>query len=62
LAIENIHIDAKPRACDYDTAPLGNKLCHYEKVEIFVDRNGLSVPTQNGAAQVSVTWKKVTEL
>jgi hypothetical protein len=29
----NIHILPKPQDCDYDTAPVGKKLCHYEKRE-----------------------------
>jgi hypothetical protein len=27
---EKIHIDAKPKDCDFMHAPLGNKECHYE--------------------------------
>ncbi|MGO8809193.1 MAG: hypothetical protein ACLQJF_06995 [Candidatus Sulfotelmatobacter sp.] len=62
IKTENIHVATMPQDCDFATAPLGNKLCHYEKIESFVDREGQSVPTQTNAAQVFVTWKRVTEI
>lgn len=60
-APENIHVAPMPRDCDYDTAPLGNKLCHYEKTEGFVDRNGLMVRQEVEGGQVFVTWQRVKE-
>ena len=28
---------AQPRNCDYETAPIGNKLCHYELKKTWLD-------------------------
>jgi hypothetical protein len=40
VARENVTIDQKPHDCDWSTAPLGNKNCHYDKVMTFV-RTGI---------------------
>jgi hypothetical protein len=50
-----------PKDCDYDTAPLGNKLCHYERREHFVDRDMNPVSREANGGQVFITWQKVAE-
>lgn len=58
---QNIHIAEQPADCDFLTAPIGVKPCDYEKVETFIDRNGLRVADETAGGKVFVTWKKVEE-
>ncbi len=66
---------AQPTDCDFMTAPLGNKGCHYDMRRILVDAQGNYIATVNwfnsrtdGKPDTSVradtmvcTWEKVQE-
>lgn len=55
VAKEMVYIAPKPHGCDFDDAPLGNKHCHYERIE--------SAPkdSEGKVTAVYVQWDKVQE-
>lgn len=48
---EHVHIEPKPRDCDFWYAPIGDKGCHYEQ---YVER----YPLDDGTLGVAVGWRK----
>ena len=55
LADEEVIIDRKPHDCEWETAPLGAKHCHYEKVvQTDTDQHGK-------VTAVYVSWQKVQD-
>lgn len=36
----NITIESKPHDCDWDSAPLGSKHCHYEMIDVAMNAKG----------------------
>jgi hypothetical protein len=62
---DHVYISDKPHDCEWDTAPMGNKLCHYEK-SVSVIREDLK-PWELYAGKkakvnsVFVTWNKVKD-
>jgi hypothetical protein len=52
---ERVYLQKKPTACDWGTAPLGNKHCHYKKqIEPMSNERGL-------VTDVYVSWNKIEE-
>lgn len=51
----NVIINREPHDCDFDTAPLGNKNCHYDK-DVNAEKDATT-----GVVTVYVTWDKVSE-
>lgn len=51
----HVIIDREPHDCDFDSAPLGNKNCHYDK-DVSAEKD-----EQTGVVTVYVTWDKVSE-
>lgn len=49
----HVFIDSQPHDCDFLTAPLGQKNCHYERV--------VQKETLEGAPSIYVSWKKVQD-
>lgn len=52
---EHVFVDSKPKDCEWQHAPLGDKGCHYEKTV---------APVKNNAGHVTdvyVTWQKVAD-
>jgi len=51
--VDQVHIEAEPRDCDFLKAPLGNKECHYEKqVDAQTD-------PKTGKVRVDIHWNRV---
>jgi hypothetical protein len=60
LDINKVTIEHKPHNCDWNSAPLGSKNCHYEPIEgVGVDRNNL--PSDQNVDKVYVGWGKVED-
>jgi hypothetical protein len=61
---DKVHVDTKPKDCDFMHAPLGNKECHYEAKATAYNAAGLSAaagfPDQK-INSVVVTWSKVKD-
>jgi hypothetical protein len=61
--IENVTVAPKPHDCEWDSAPLGSKHCHYDSHEMRFDAKGN--PGQPGNEgpndKVVVVWEKVSE-
>jgi hypothetical protein len=63
-------IERKPHNCDWDSAPLGNKHCHYEKVVTVYNQDGkiiegpaptLPAPSDQKPAKVYVQWQRIDD-
>jgi hypothetical protein len=50
---DHFYSDKKPIDCDYDTAPIGNKGCHYEEQK--------QTYNQGAAKSVYVHWLRVED-
>ena len=42
---KDVQLQASPHDCEYSTAPLGNKNCHYER-QVFVTKHGVNTLNQ----------------
>jgi hypothetical protein len=68
---EQVAIEHKPHDCDWDSAPLGNKHCHYEEFVTVFNRDGKIIETSFGktdpepldqtAAKAHVEWRRIVE-
>ena len=67
---KQIVIDRKPHSCEWATAPLGDKHCHYEKlVTVFNRKNEIiegpapvdPEPEDQKPAKVYVAWQRVED-
>ena len=67
---DHVVIERKPHNCDWDSAPLGNKHCHYEAVVSTLNSAGTVVESggkQNTAVgdqnvtKVHVDWQRVED-
>jgi hypothetical protein len=56
---DHVTVEKKPHDCDFDTAPLANKQCHYEARELVV--TGENSPNRDGSKQVMVSYEKVDD-
>ena len=61
--IENVNIEPKPHDCEWDTAPLGSKHCHYDSHEMRFNPAGNPALTGNTGPhdKIVVVWEKVNE-
>jgi hypothetical protein len=53
--LDNVFVDKKPKNCDWEHAPIGDKGCHYKKV-VTPQKN-----EKDKVKSVYVTWEKVEE-
>jgi hypothetical protein len=51
---KHVYVERKPTSCDFITAPLGSKNCHWEKVV-------QTLKDDKGVVSVSVNYTKVEE-
>jgi hypothetical protein len=67
---DQVVIEREPHNCDWDSAPLGNKHCHYEAIVTTLNSAGAVVESggkQNTAvgdqnvAKVHVDWERVED-
>jgi hypothetical protein len=65
-----IVIERKPYNCDWDSAPIGSKHCHYEKIVTVYNQDGKVIegpattnplPEDQNAAKVHVEWQRVED-
>jgi hypothetical protein len=56
-------IEPKPHDCEWDTAPLGSKHCHYDRHEMRFDAKGNPAQSWNEGPndKIIVMWEKVSE-
>jgi hypothetical protein len=57
VPVERVEIEKKPHDCEFDTAPLGSKNCHY-KAQVFVS-NATDSPDRKKS--LLVTYEKIQE-
>jgi hypothetical protein len=62
---DRVHIDPKPRDCDFMTAPLGSKGCHYDEVVSAFNAAVVDAPRSGRDTRkvdtVLVSWIKVND-
>jgi hypothetical protein len=67
---DQVFIDRKPHNCEWATAPLGDKHCHYEKVVTVFNRKNEIIagpaptnpaPEDQKPAKVFVAWERVED-
>jgi hypothetical protein len=68
---EQVTIEHKPHDCDWDSAPLGNKHCHYEEFVTVYNQDGKIIETSFGKAdpepldqtpaKARVEWRRIVE-
>jgi hypothetical protein len=63
VAPDKVVIDHKPYDCDWDSAPIGSKHCHYETIVVLYSQAGDVLKASEAAnpAKVYVAWKKVED-
>jgi hypothetical protein len=54
---DQVEIDNRPYNCEWGSAPLGNKHCHYEKMVAEVN----PASGNTSAVKVHVGWQRVDE-
>ena len=59
VAVENVYVEPKPHDCEWDSAPLGSKHCHYESH--VVQTAGVGNHIDDSKIKIAVEWEKVTE-
>ena len=57
--VENVYIEPEPHDCDWDSAPLGSKHCHYQSHVIQTYGQGNHVDDRK--IKIAVEWEKVSE-
>ena len=67
---DRITVEHKPHDCDWSTAPLGNKHCHYENMVTVYNQDGKIIESFGKAnpatpdqepAKVHVDWQRVDD-
>lgn len=68
---EQVDIERKPHDCDWDSAPLGNKHCHYEEFVTVYNQDDKIIETSFGKVdpgpldqtprKVHVEWRRIVE-
>jgi hypothetical protein len=70
LLNDQVIIEHKPHNCEWASAPLGNKHCHYEKVVTVFNRDNKIIkgpaptnpaPADQTPAKVYVSWERVED-
>lgn len=63
VLLRNVTVTSKPHDCEWDTAPLGSKHCHYDSHEMRFDVNGNPAQAGNNGStdKIVVVWEKVSE-
>jgi hypothetical protein len=71
VGIGKIAMEQKPHNCDWDSAPLGSKHCHYEPVVTVYNQYGhvikaqglgkTDLPSDLNADKVRVEWERVED-
>ena len=59
VAKNHVTIDPKPHNCDWDSAPLGSKHCHYEKLVMVLNSENQVVGGTGVAIGTSTTGKPI---
>ncbi len=55
-------IEHKPHNCDWDSAPLGNKHCHYKSIVTLYDSVGVVIRHDNVTpTKIHVEWERIEE-
>jgi hypothetical protein len=59
---DQVVVERKPHKCDWDSAPLGNKHCHYKPIVTLYDSVGVVIRTDNVTpTKIHVGWEQVEE-
>jgi hypothetical protein len=56
---DHVTVEKEPHDCEFSTAPLGNKQCHYEAREFVLTDE--KTPDRDAVRQVVVTYEKVND-
>lgn len=62
VSTDKVHVDAKPRDCDFITAPLGSKGCHYDASVIAINAAGFMVADDRQYSRDTKTGKPIFSL
>jgi len=70
IDIEQITIEHKPHNCDWDSAPIGSKHCHYDAIVTVYNQYGHVIegpgrdktnPPNDQNEKIHVEWERVEE-
>jgi len=64
ISTDQVMIERKPHNCDWDSAPLGNKHCHYKSIVTLYDSVGVVIRNDNvnvTPTKIHVEWERVEE-
>jgi uncharacterized membrane protein len=70
LDSDHVTIEHKPYDCDWDSAPIGKKHCHYDAVVTIYNQSGNVIeesgrmnrtPLDQNAAKVHIEWQRVDD-
>lgn len=59
VALENVYVPPEPHDCDWDTAPLGSKHCHYKSEVMQTYGQGNHV--DDSKIKFAVDWQKIED-
>jgi len=59
VELENVYEDPKPHDCEWDSAPLGSKHCHYESRVVQTYGQGNHVDDRK--IKFAIEWQKIEE-
>jgi len=62
LDTDKVVIEHKPHNCEWGSAPIGNKHCHYKPIVTFYDSVGAVIRTEDVTpTKVNVEWERIEE-